>query len=298
MHERHTVQIPTADGEQIEAWYYRPAGKEPAPAIVMGHGMGAVKAGGLQPFAERFSDEGFAVVAIDYRQWGGSSGRPRDVLNVLRQRQDYSAAIEWAAAQSDIDEQRLFVFGTSFSGMHATALAASDHRLAGVIVQSPLVDGIGGSRLIRLTRSLPLFGVAILDRALALFTRRPIYLTINVAPGEWGVMDTSDALYGKELITPREPAEWKNRLAARSLLSIAAHRPIRQAADIAVPILIIVPEQDTQAPTELSLKVAARAAGSELHRSKGGHYDVYQGGAAFDDVIEWEVEFLRRHAGF
>ncbi|MDT5325013.1 MAG: hypothetical protein QOF25_2165, partial [Mycobacterium sp.] len=31
-------------------------------------------------------------------------------------------------------------------------------------------------------------------------------------------------------------------------------------------------------------------------RSKGGHYDVYDGGIAFDDVIEWEVEFLRRHA--
>ena len=30
--------------------------------------------------------------------------------------------------------------------------------------------------------------------------------------------------------------------------------------------------------------------------SKGGHYDVYDGGIAFDDVIEWEVELLRRHA--
>lgn len=30
--------------------------------------------------------------------------------------------------------------------------------------------------------------------------------------------------------------------------------------------------------------------------SKGGHYDVYEGGVAFNDVIEREVEFLRRHA--
>jgi hypothetical protein len=42
--------------------------------------------------------------------------------------------------------------------------------------------------------------------------------------------------------------------------------------------------------------VADRAPRAELHRSKGGHYDVYDGGIAFDDVIEWEVEFLRRHA--
>jgi hypothetical protein len=40
------------------------------------HGRGQGR--GLQPFAERFSREGFAVVAIDYRRWGGSTGQPRD----------------------------------------------------------------------------------------------------------------------------------------------------------------------------------------------------------------------------
>jgi hypothetical protein len=42
--------------------------------------------------------------------------------------------------------------------------------------------------------------------------------------------------------------------------------------------------------------MADRAPRAELHRSTGGHCDVYDGGVAFDDVIEWEVEFLRRHA--
>ena len=39
----------------------------------------------------------------------------------------------------------------------------------------------------------------------------------------------------------------------------------------------------------------AQAAG-EVHRSHGGHYDVYQGGESFDDVIQVELEFLHRHA--
>jgi fermentation-respiration switch protein FrsA (DUF1100 family) len=86
-------------------------------------------------------------------------------------------------------------------------------------------------------------------------------------------------------------------MAARSLLSIPAHRPVRQARDIKIPILLIVAESDTQAPVGPALAVADRAPLAELHRSKGGHYDVYDGGIAFDDVIEWEVEFLRRHAG-
>ena len=34
----------------------------------------------------------------------------------------------------------------------------------------------------------------------------------------------------------------------------------------------------------------------EVHRSPGGHYDVYQGVQSFDDVIQIELEFLHRHA--
>ena len=85
-------------------------------------------------------------------------------------------------------------------------------------------------------------------------------------------------------------------MAARSLLSIPVQRPVRHAGDISIPILLIVAEHDTQAPVGPALSVAERASEAELHRSKGGHYDVYAGGVAFNDVIEWEVEFLRRHA--
>ena len=293
---RSTVRIPTTSGDEIEAWFYQPQGQGPFPAVVMGHGFGAVKAGGLAPFAERFRREGFAAVVIDYRQWGGSDGQPRDELNVPRERADYSTAIGWAAAQPSIDNHRIFVWGTSFAGMHATALAACDHRLAGAIGQCPLVDGLAGSLLVRPTRSIALFAMAILDRVGSLFGRPPIYLPISVAPGEWGTADSPDALHGKQLMAPREPVDWHNRVAARSLLGIPAHRPVRHAADITIPILLIVAEHDTQAPVGPALTVAERAPKAELHRSKGGHYDVYEGGVAFNDVIEWEVEFLRRHA--
>ena len=41
--------------------------------------------------------------------------------------------------------------------------------------------------------------------------------------------------------------------------------------------------------------MGAQAPG-EVHRSRGGHYDGYQGGQSFDDVIQVELEFLHRHA--
>src|SRR4051794_19283279 len=130
---RRTVRIPTASGAEIEAWVYVPDGDGPHPAVVMAHGIGAIKAGGLSPFAERFCREGFVAVAFDYRQWGGSDGQPREELSVSREREDYGIVIGWAAAQPDIDAQRVFAWGTSFAGMHIVELAASDSRLAGAL---------------------------------------------------------------------------------------------------------------------------------------------------------------------
>jgi dienelactone hydrolase len=155
---RTTVRIPTASGDKIEAWVYLPTGEGPHPGVVMAHGIGAVKAGGLQPFAERFQREGFAAVVFDYLQWGGSDGQPRDELSVPRQLADYGTVIGWTAAQPTIDTARIFAWGTSFAGMHIVELAASDSRLAGALAQSPLTDGLAGAALIPLTRSIRLMG--------------------------------------------------------------------------------------------------------------------------------------------
>jgi hypothetical protein len=44
---RTTVRIPTASGDELQAWLYLPEGNGPHPAVVMAHGIGAIKAGGL-----------------------------------------------------------------------------------------------------------------------------------------------------------------------------------------------------------------------------------------------------------
>src|SRR5258706_11760875 len=128
--KRITVKIPTPWGDAIEAWVYLPEGSGPPPAVVMAHGIGAIKAGGLAPFAERFREEGFAAIAFDYRNFGGSGGQPREVLCVPRQREDYSTVIGWAVEQPYVDPRQVIVWGTSFAGMHVVELAVSATRLA------------------------------------------------------------------------------------------------------------------------------------------------------------------------
>jgi dienelactone hydrolase len=293
---RTTVRIPTASGDELEAWVYRPDGDGPHPAVVMAHGFAGVKAGGLEPFAKRFCREGFTGIAFDYRQWGGSDGQPRFETSVPRQREDYSTVIDWAIADPQIDEARVFVWGTSFAGMHVVELAATDPRLCGAIAQCPLVDGLAGVTMVPPTRSLRLMAVGVADRLGSLLGRPPIYIKASVAEGQWGAIANADAIAGLPLITPPDGTNWNNEVAARSLLGIGAHRPVKKAAKIQCPILLVVPETDTIAPVGPALRVAQRAPYAELLRSSGGHYGPYEGGEDHDNALRAEVEFLHRHA--
>jgi len=102
-------------------------------------------------------------------------------------------------------------------------------------------------------------------------------------------------VFGERLMTPKDGTRWHNRVATRSLLSFSWRRPVRRAADVRIPFLLVVPEADSIAPVPAALKVARMAPRAELFRSAGGHYDVYEGGAGFADVLRTEVDFLHRH---
>jgi uncharacterized protein len=293
---RTTVRIPTPSGDELEAWLYLPEGDGPHPVVVMAHGIGAIKAGGLAPFAERFCREGFAVIAFDYRQWGGSAGQPREELSFPRQLEDYSTVIGWAATYPDIDAHRIFAWGTSFAGMYIVELAASDSRLAGAIGQVPLVDGFAAARMAPSARGLRLLAAALRDRLGSVFGLPPFYLPGAGRPGDLAIGTTEDALFGEKLMTPKDSTEWRNRVAARSLLSFSWRRPVRRAAAVRCPLLLVVAEQDSMAPVGPAIRVTEKAPFGELYRSRGGHYDVYQGGVSFDEVLRVELEFLHRHA--
>jgi fermentation-respiration switch protein FrsA (DUF1100 family) len=294
--QRRALRIPAGADEQLDAWVYLPERPRPLPVVVMAHGIGGIKAAGLAPFAERFASGGFAAVVFDYRHWGDSTGQPREFLSIRRQLEDYRTALGWTRAQGEFDAARIFVWGTSFAGMHIVELAASEPGLAGAIAQCPLVDGLAGLAKLPPTRGLRLTAHAVADMAGSPLGRGPRYLPISVPPGQLGVIATDDAMIGYHRLHPAE-GSWPNQITARSLLDVTVHRPVRRARKARCPLLMVVAEHDTMAPTGPALAVATRARLGELYRSRGGHYDVYAGGLDHENVLRVEASFLRRHAG-
>jgi dienelactone hydrolase len=126
MAQREGVRFASGD-DRISAWLYRPSSGVAggaAPLLVMAHGLGAVRTMRLDAYAERFSAAGYACLVFDYRNFGESEGRPRQLLDIGMQLADWAAAVAYAHTLAGIDRDRIGLWGTSFGGGHVIATAA------------------------------------------------------------------------------------------------------------------------------------------------------------------------------
>jgi fermentation-respiration switch protein FrsA (DUF1100 family) len=121
------VELTSADGERLLAWHLPPQADKPVILYFQGNG------GGLDLRANRFgkiTGDGFGLLALNYRGYGGSSGKPSEE-GLLR---DAAAAYEFAAAR--YGAARIVLWGESLGTGVAVALAAT-HPVARVLLESP-----------------------------------------------------------------------------------------------------------------------------------------------------------------
>ncbi|KXH46727.1 hypothetical protein CNYM01_06405 [Colletotrichum nymphaeae SA-01] len=286
-------------GQNIALTIYHPGDSEsPGPVIVMGCGIGAIKAGGLTPFALAFNAAGYTAVSFDYLNFGSSEGTPRGLLSVPNELQDFRDVITFVRAPGQkawADPSRVVAWGTSFGGMHVTALMSEDHCLAAGIAQCPLTDGLAGTMQTPLGRSLQLLPVAILDFARSLFgVTDPRYVDLTSDGSTPAVMASEEVVTGWARLNPENGETWSNKLAARSLFSIMVSRPLLSIHKSKRPYLIVLPTWDHEAALGAAEECVRRAPLGEGLRVQGGHFDLYKGGPAFEENIKGQLEFLNR----
>lgn len=102
-------EFPAADGGRLEAWH---VGRPHAKGLVLVfHGYAACKAMMLHQ-ARAFYDMGYAVLLVDFRGSGGSSGS--DTTLGVREAQDVATAVEYA--RSRWAARPLVLYGHSMGG--------------------------------------------------------------------------------------------------------------------------------------------------------------------------------------
>lgn len=281
--------------EECAAWHYPGVN---GACVVLAAGFGIPKEPGTDRFAARFQEAGFGVLAFDYRRFGGSGGRPRQVVRLRDQLADWSAALGAAASLPDVEPTRLAAWSFSASAGHVVRIAARTPQLAAAIAQTPTVDGSVATRNAGRYQTKPALartmGRAVLDLVRAPLGRPPLLLPLVAAPGVPAVLTTPDAVDADRAFDPDgEHAGWSRRVAARSILGLPFYRPIRDAARISCPLLVVSCDDDRSGPVGPDREAARRAPRGELLRLPGGHYTPFLSG--FEEVVGAEIAFLRRH---
>ena len=289
MTSRLDVEFPSGDAT-CRAWLYLPDTAQPAPVIVMAHGLGGIREMRLDAYAERFAAAGYACLVFDYRHFGASDGQPRQLLDIDRQVADWSAAVAFARRRTDVDSSRIVLWGTSFGGGHVIVTAAREPGVAAVIAQCPFTDGIASLSAMDPWTSLKVTTRAIADTIAGLAGKPPIMLPLAGPPKSAALMTAADAVPGYLGLVP-DGAPHRNEVAARVGLRIPLRRPGRFAAQVHCPILFCVCETDTVAPAEATLRHARTAPQGVVRVYPEGHFDIYTG-EAFERVVADQIAFL------
>lgn len=291
MSERVDVWFPSGS-DDCSAWFYRPSGAGPFPVVVMAHGLGAIREMGLAPYAERFLAAGYAVLVFDYRNFGASTGEPRQLLSVARQREDWKAAIAYARARPETDADRVALWGSSFGGGHVVAVAA-EVPVAAAIVQCPFTSGLASTLAVPVPNLGRVVARAVRDLVAAARRREPVMVPLAGDPGTTALMTAEDVVPGYLALLP-DGVTFRNEVAARVAFDIIRSRPGAKAAEVSCPLHVTVCENDSVAPARTTSRLLSKAPHVEMHHLPVGHFDIYTG-EDFERVVADQLAFIERH---
>lgn len=139
------------------------------PGVVLAQGWAGTHAS-IEKYGARFAEKGLVAMVIDYRGWGKSNGfatlankslqsrtrnddakrfargefrieTKRTRLIPSKQVEDIRHAISYLQGEPGIDPERIGVWGSSFAGGNAIAVAAMDARVKAIAMQAPSIAG-------------------------------------------------------------------------------------------------------------------------------------------------------------
>ncbi|KAL5338193.1 Alpha/Beta hydrolase protein [Aspergillus crustosus] len=125
-----------------------------APAIVVGHPMGAVKEQSANLYATKLAEQGFVTISLDLPFWGGSSGEPRNAVSAELYAEAFSAAVDYLGTQTFVNRERIGAVGICGSGSFVISAAKIDSRIRAIATSSMYDMGAASRDGIRNAQSL------------------------------------------------------------------------------------------------------------------------------------------------
>ena len=236
-----------SEGCRLSAHLYLPDDRkegEQRPAVVLAHGFTGVKEQILPAYAERFADQGWVALTFDYRGFGTSEGQ-RGRLLALEQAEDIRNAVTYVRSRSEVDPQRIGLWGTSYGCGLVVYAAAFDQRVKAVVAQIGIADGLtSATRTLNPQQVEALKGGIEQDRRQRVLTGRGMYVDpFAIIPDPEMIafferhfptmphLKTQILLQYVEAHLEFSPISVVDRIAPRALLIIAAEHDVICPAD-------------------------------------------------------------------
>ncbi len=252
--------------------------------MVMAHGFAAERGWRLPEYAERFAEKGLSVLLFDYRNFGDSSGRPRNLVHPNLQCEDWVEAVRHVRSMEQIDSKRIGLWGTSFSGGHVLVTAAKGLDIKAVVAQVPFVDSFASAGSGNIRQMGRLFYAAFLDLIMSWVGKEEIKIGITGKPGSLAFLTHEGWEEQYRRLIP-EGTEWENLSPARGLFPMSIYRPVKSVDRIDCPVLVIYAIHDEGSPADAVEKAAAGIANVTKIKYDCGHFDIY-----FRDFFEKAVD--------
>ncbi|GJE68439.1 hypothetical protein LNAOJCKE_5682 [Methylorubrum aminovorans] len=268
------VSFPSGDGFVV-ANLYLPEDHDPShryPAVAVGGSLTSVKEmmGGL--YAGELARRGIIALALDYRNYGESSGAIRQYEDQTSKSEDLSAALRFLKTRPDVSGTGLL--GICTSGGTIMYAAAKDPNVGALAATAGMF-------------SEPSFMVEMMGkegmdqrRAISLAARKRydetsvIEIVPAYEPGNKKAVSASASEYYMDNSRGGGVRPWRNEFAVMSWEGWLEFDPVSQAALVKAPALMI--HSDSAAFPNQARKAFERLAGpKELHWTEGKHFDFY-----------------------
>lgn len=243
----------------------------------MAHGLGAVKEMGLESFAKEFCKAGFVTLVFDYRYFGESEGEPRCQHFPLEMAEDYKNAVTWISMQSEVDPDRIGIWGTSYSGGLAVHVGTFDPRVKAVVSQAASTITPMDRKAMNPEKWTQVGELLARDRKERYNTGKFNYLKVVASSGEPCVLPGEESYDHYHRLAEAAP-NFQNRITLESLERMREFNPVNSIHMMAPTALLLLPaENDNLLPFD-----AVKAAFDQADEPKEiipmpiGHFDVYE----------------------
>ena len=276
-------------GVVLRADLYRPAQASagPVPGVVTAPGFGGVKEMLIPRYAAALAEAGIACLAFDYAGFGESAGEQRLHVDPAAQVDAYRDALDALASHPCIDARRLGAWGTSLSGGHTLIVAAHDPRLRAAVALIPFIRAPRKPEW-RLAREI------LADALGRLAGRAPATIPCAGSPTSRAIMRTDGAAAWMANMA-KSATRFRNEVTVASLWNMGRYDTAAAAAQIEIPLRVILAERDTITP---AASVRAAFAGRQATRVEfvtfpETHFELFE--QHLDETVRLTVEWLARH---